>query len=180
MPMTITVNRSAKVTKDYNSQGYGLSLEAELPAELIHNPDGVAEAANHLFQLAEDLLAEQVNGGSRAPRAASSPRTCRAYGRNGGNGNGHSGATVHNGSNGPYRGRGNGNGRNAASQQPRPITQAQSKAVHTMCERLGYDAQKVAHEEFGTALSGLSIKQGSELIDILKKEITAQPATSNA
>ena len=40
-------------------------------------------------------------------------------------------------------------------------------------KKLGYDPVAIAHEEFGTLMNDLTIKQASGIIDILKNEIEA-------
>jgi len=50
-----------------------------------------------------------------------------------------------------------------------------------MAKRLSYDPQAIAHEEFGTSFSELTIKQASELIDLLRRDIESQqPAEGRA
>lgn len=168
MPLKLTVGQSRKISENYNSTGFSLNIEAELPASAAQEPDTLARAANELFQLCEDLLDEQIrnstpnteNQASKPPRALGpqnerrhDPSTRptqpqRKASEHGGNGNGHS----------------NGG--------PKPITKAQTKAILNMCRRLERDADVVAEGNFGVGgVHELSIRQASELIDVLKADI---------
>lgn len=150
MPLKVTAGQSRKLTHNYNSQGFNLNIEAELPANAIDDTETLASTANHLFQLVHDLLEEQVRNHSPEATTEQTPdnggrRSYRSRPRGNGDGNGHRG-----------------------------ITAAQSKAIQNMAKRLGYDPETVTHEEFGTPLAKLTIKQASDTIDILKKEIESQ------
>ena len=170
MPLTVNVGLSRKVTEDYNSKGFTLNIAAELPASLIEDPNGLAQATNNLFALAGDLLEEQVRNasnigdptpirsGDRQPRL---PQTTNDRGPSNGNGNGHAG--------------GNGNGGNGHD-GPRPATQAQVRAIYNMSKRLNQNADGYAQQEFNVPVRQLSIKQASQMIEALKAGFEAQPA----
>src|SRR4051812_38434312 len=60
MPTILRICLSRKVTKDFQSAGYGLEIQTELPASAVGDPREMAEASDELFRLGEDLLAEQL------------------------------------------------------------------------------------------------------------------------
>ena len=179
MPLTVNVGLSRKVTEDYNSRGFTLNIAAELPANLVEDPNGLAEATNNLFQLATDLLDDQVQqatGGTKPPARPDGrngeQRPCPpqrpANGSRPGNGNGNG-----NGNGGGRGYRSGGNGHDAE----REITQAQARAIQNMARRLKEDADAWASEQFGVPVRELTVKQGSQLIDQLKAAIESpEPA----
>ncbi len=157
MPLKLNVGLSRKVTEDYNSRGFSLNIEGELPADTMTDPQTLAGKVQQMFQLADDLLEQQVQEAIGATRDRS-----RGGGRENGRSNGH-----------PYRNgrtRGNGYGKQHRNGD-RLITQAQTKAVQNMAKRIGWDPETCAYDEFGVALAELTVKQASDLIDILKKQI---------
>ena len=171
MPVLITVGRSCKRSKDFNSEGYSLSLQAELPSNVVDDPNALAEKSGELFQLVTDLLEDRVNADSVEPvptrqsRAAVADLTKRVARsttpsyqpqqpsgkRDGGNGNG-----------------------------VRGITTAQTNAIHNMARKVGEDPEGLAASQFNRELRELTIRQASALIDGLKEKIetgTAEAAT---
>lgn len=169
MPLTINVGGSRKVSQDYNSRGFSLNIEGELPAEAINDPDRVAESAQHLFQLCDDLLDEQVRQATGQNGAGETKSPTRSRSNGNGNGSGRKAATTTR----RYEKNDNGRSGNGARAEGRGITAAQQRAVTNMAKRLDYDPDAVAHEEFGTPVAELTVKQASGLIDLLKKEIEA-------
>jgi len=171
MPVKVTVGLSRKLTEDFNSKGFDLHVEAELPASLIEDPNGMAQATNNLFQLAEDLLTEQINknGGNgptnAKPSNSTGPKVPEPPAANRNGSHGHNGRQDSNARNN------NGHGSGDRHRTERSITEAQQRAINNMAKRLDQDGDACAHEEFGVALQELSIKQGSQLIDLLKKQI---------
>lgn len=165
MPVIVTVGLSRKVSKDFQSQGYSLNIQSELPATAVEDADTMARATDHLFRLANDLLDAEVanaTGKETAPvdppaqpvraspakpaPAMPTPSVPQGQGANGG---------------------GNGNG-----QRPRRgITVAQANAILKMAQKLGQDARQMARDEFGSNLSELTIRQASALINTLKQQI---------
>ena len=175
MPLKINVGVSRKVSQDYQSTGFSLNIDAELPANLIDNPDAMAEQSSHLFQLANDLLDEQVRqAGGKAPVSSNPPRRPAPSSTNGTNGNGHK--PYRNGNTSPKT---NGNGHtnhHGNGRGDRGITDAQVRAVGNMAKRLGTDGETYAIDNTGNTLSELSVKEASQLIDQLKGELEKQPA----
>jgi hypothetical protein len=44
MPVKVNVRLSRKVTEDFQSRGFSLNIEAELPANVIEDPNAMAAA----------------------------------------------------------------------------------------------------------------------------------------
>ncbi len=168
MPIKVNVGLSRKMSQDYNSRGFSLNIEAELPATAINDPSVLAETVNHVFQLADDLLEEQIknaganNGHAKKPQRSitpdqestttdSSTRTMRKP----------NGQRSHNGGNGNSPG------------QLRGITDAQIRAIGNMAKRLDVDADQWAETEYGVPVRNLALKQASAFIDTLKQEFEA-------
>jgi len=179
MPTLIKINVSRKLSKDFQSQGFGLEIQTELPSSAVSNPNEMAEASDELFRLAEDLLQEQINKAQRegesvtaAPQARRNnhavSKELMPQGRF--NGNGHSAGNGR-----PIRGTNNGAG-NAQASGPRPITGAQIKAVERMAQKLDGNAEAICKEDFGKGLKSLSLQEASQLIDNLKAAIESAPA----
>ena len=154
--LRISVGTSRKLTQDYNSKGFDIHLDGELPCDVINDPNALAEKANELFQLAEDLINEQV-----AKHANGSPagavETHRPGSRELSNRNEHS---------------------NGSDRGPRTgITAAQRRAIANMLRRAGEgDGTQLVRDEYGVnSIDELSIKEASTLIDDLKERIEAQP-----
>jgi hypothetical protein len=173
MPVIVNVGISRKMSQDYQSQGFSLNITSELPATAVEDPNQMAQATGHLFQLAGDLLDEQVRKAQGQPTPQAQPA---------GNGNGHGGASQ---PQAPRRfsqqtgqakpngyAKGNGNGGNGGNGR-RGITDAQTNAIRKMSQKIGQDGEQVAQDEFGLPLSSLTIRQASDLIDTLKKNIAA-------
>jgi len=170
--LKVNVGLSRKVTEDYNSQGFSLNIEGELPSDVLNDSDALAESTNRIFDLANALLDEQV-------RKATNPEPDIRSERNGGNGNGHStngngnGRTYSRPSNGNGNG-GNGHNGNGHNGGERLLTQAQFRAITNMARKVNVDADLWARDEFGVSKVGeLTVKQASEAIDLLKQQIEA-------
>jgi hypothetical protein len=56
------VGLSRKVSRNYNSDGYTVNLDAEINAPL-DDPEAVLERIQELFHLAEEALAQEIVGG---------------------------------------------------------------------------------------------------------------------
>jgi hypothetical protein len=157
MPTLIKVSLSRKLSKDFQSKGFALEITGELPATAIDDPQAMAQASNHLFQLATDLLDAQIGNGQADQPIAAVPATHAEQTRRA------PAATVPTAGNGHQRRNGNG--------QPRLITEAQVRALRSMAQKLDDHEDRIAQDEFGVTCSQLTIKQASELIDKLKKAI---------
>lgn len=173
MPLKLSIGQTRKVSENYNSRGFSVHIEAELPANAVDDADTIASSANHLFQLCDDLLAEQVRSaqnGDGSPPQSQSGRTLPKPPTHAPN----SRAGDHtNGSSSPARPPAPRNGNNGHA-NGRPITAAQSKAITNMARRLNRDPDVLVDGEYGLrSMSELSVSQASQIIDQLKQEIEA-------
>lgn len=151
MPLKLTVGRSIKRSENYNSKGYSINLDVELPADALGKPSLINESAEQLFALCDRLLEDQLIDRSNGAQATS--KAPRSNGRNGGNG--HTTSRV-------------------PRQETRGLTNAQERAIQNMARRLEQDPDSWAHDQFGVdGVKNLSVKQASEFIDLLKQEIEA-------
>ncbi|MFN3166137.1 MAG: hypothetical protein ACE37H_03630 [Phycisphaeraceae bacterium] len=149
MPISLSIGLSRKVSKDYNSRGYSVNLDVELPADAINDQQSIANSADRLFALCDQLLECQISGQGVVAEQTRSSNT---------NGHRRSGGvrTTLNHVNG------------------RPLTNAQERAINSMARKLGNDADHYAEHEFGSVLADLDVRQASQLIDILKTELPTQ------
>jgi len=53
MPMNITVSRNAKLSHNYNSEGFGVSITAELDQALLSDPARLQGELDHLYSQAD-------------------------------------------------------------------------------------------------------------------------------
>lgn len=74
--------------------------------------------------------------------------------------------------NGSPNGNGHGHsGNGAGPSAPRPATQSQVRAIHSICRRQGIDITAEVQQRFGvTRPEDLDIRQASELIDAIKPQ----------
>ena len=63
MPMNLTVSRNRKKSKDYNSEGFGVSFTVELDQSLLNQPKELQRQIDYLYREAESALDQQVNDG---------------------------------------------------------------------------------------------------------------------
>ena len=79
------VGLSRKLSKDYNSTGYSVNLDGEITAP-VSDPEAVFEQVKELFDLAEEVLNQQIDR-SRSEAAIAShdeePPTSVPLNRNG-------------------------------------------------------------------------------------------------
>jgi hypothetical protein len=191
MPLKINVGVARKESKDYNSKGYSLNIEAELPANLIENANGLADATNRLYQLADDIIDERIrldrgehlikpanHGHDAEPQrpAASEPARSNASSRPNSTATGNGQPTGQRSQQepverpAPARTSGGGASGNAPG---RGITQAQLKAIRSIASKQQQDPDVISREEFGIPVNQLSIRQASQLIGQLKGESVA-------
>jgi len=172
--LKINVGLSRKVSQDFQSKGFSLNIEGELPSEILNDPNALSDSVNNLFAVANQLLDEQIRndaGTETTTRIRHVPTT--TYDRPS---NGHTRQPVR--TNG-YRQNGS-NGHNGHTPTPtsgnaggeRLLTQAQTRAITNMAKKLNQDPDQYAQDLFGVArVSELTIKQASEAIDALKNAI---------
>jgi hypothetical protein len=169
MPLIIKVGCSRKVSADYQSRGFTIDLQSEFDPRTLDDTNQLAGAADHLFQLANDLLDEQVRNAGSAENQGPPARGNGSSQPPNRTGNGSSPRRLPNGNGG-----GNGQPRPEARNGDRSITQAQTRAVNNISRRLEIDADTYATDQFGEPVRNLTLKQGSELIDLLKREIESR------
>lgn len=88
------VGLSRKLSKDYNSTGYSVNLDGEITAP-VSDPEAVFEQVKELFDLAEEVLGQQIDRSQSESAIAShddEPRPPAAVNRNGNGTNGSKGA----------------------------------------------------------------------------------------
>ena len=131
--LRVNVGLSRKLSKDFNSTGYSVNLDGEVTAA-VSDPEGVIEQVKELFDLAEEVLAVQVERSQSVDAIASHDEGTRSRSPNGRNGNGANGSNGTNDSNCPKAGQrrsqghaSNGNGRNGNDREPEPATNKQIK-----------------------------------------------------
>jgi len=87
--LRVNVGLSRKLSKDYNSTGYSISVEGEVAAP-ISDPNAVTEEVKQLYDLAEEALAVQIERSQGEAAIASRDERPRSNGVDGnGNSNGH-------------------------------------------------------------------------------------------
>ena len=171
--LKINVGMSRKVTEDYNSRGFSLNIEGELPSDVLSDQKTLTESTNRLFALANLMLDEQVRKATTSSPDIHTERAGRDGNGNNGNGNGRTYARSSNEGTGGRNGN-NGHSGNAPQNGERLLTQAQFRAITTMSRKLNQDADELAHGEFGVdKLADLTVKQASKTIDYLKQGIDA-------
>jgi len=158
------VGVSRKMSKDYNSTGFSLNLDAEIQATL-DDPEAVVERIKELYDLAEEALDRQISesqeDGGFAHRDNGYPThahaaTSSSNGHDHGNGNGN----------------GNGNGKSANAE---PASNKQVQFLTTLGKRRKLFAAKL--EEFIEQTIGrrcspydLTKKEAGRVIDALNPE----------
>ena len=88
------VGLSRKLSKDYNSTGYSINLDGEITAP-VSDPEAVIEQVKELFDLAEEVLGQQIDRSQSESAIAShdeEPRPPAAVNRNGNGTNGSKGS----------------------------------------------------------------------------------------
>jgi hypothetical protein len=55
-----TVGLSRKISRDYNSTGYSVNLDGEIPVS-IDEPEAITEKIKELFSLAQEALAQEID-----------------------------------------------------------------------------------------------------------------------
>jgi hypothetical protein len=146
----------------------------------------LADSTNYLFQLATDLLDQQVRQASEEKQSNGNGGSKHSPAANNRNQNGNGNKPGHNrlNGNGSYSGPSNGgdsanslrNNKSSGTNErrnERPITAAQTNAITKMAERFDTNGDAIAREDFNCNLSELTIRQASELIDRLKKGLEA-------
>ena len=150
--LKLNVGYSRKVGEaDFGSRGASVNVEVELDAGVIREPDRLRGQIQHLFEVAETSVNEELN----SPQA-----TVSRSPNNGTNGNGQNGHR-----NGVTNGSSNGSSRLA--------TQSQVRAIHAIANRQRVDLSNLLQNRFRVARpDDLSIRDASHMIDELKGQQT--------
>jgi len=160
------VGVSRKMSKDYNSTGFSLNLDAEIQATL-DDPEAVVERIKELYDLAEEALDRQISesqeGDSFAHRNDGRQRSVHHEAPST-NGNGHD----------HVNGNGNGNG-NGKSATVEPASNKQVQFLTTLGKRRKLFAAKLEafiEETIGRRCSpyDLTKKEAGRVIDALNPE----------
>lgn len=61
MPMNLTVSRNRKTSKNYNSEGFGVSLTVELDQSLLTQPNELQKKIDYLYREADAALDQQAS-----------------------------------------------------------------------------------------------------------------------
>jgi len=161
MPLSINVGLSRKASKDYQSSGVSINVNAELDQALLAKPEELQKQVGDLYCQAQTALDRQVHTmgepqssrdydpqdrRSERPRYERYDREPRDHG---------------NGGQGARGGRGFGGNGGA-------MTASQRRAIVSIADRLGTDPRLEARDIIGVALDDLTVRQASELIDHLK------------
>lgn len=144
MPLKLNVGLSRKVGEaNFGSRGASINVEVEVESALGNEPAKLKERLRQIFGLVRDALAEELNGK--------------------GSGNGVAANNGHN-----HQAQAPAAGGNTAA-APKPATQSQLRAIAAIARRLSLNLNELLRNRFRVRQpQDLSIKQASELIDLLK------------
>ena len=158
--LKLNVGYSRKVGEaDFGSRGASVNVEVELDAGVIREPDRLRGQIQHLFEVAEASVNEELN----SPQA-----NVRRSPNNGTNGNGQNGHR-----NGVTNGSSNANGSSNGNGSSRLATQSQVRAIHAIANRQRVDLSNLLQNRFRVARpDDLSIRDASHMIDELKGQQT--------
>lgn len=128
------VGLSRKVSRDYNSTGYSVNIEGEIPFP-VDDAQGVLEKVKELFSIAQEALAVEIDRDqgedALGRRDEQHPTPPSANHNSNGNGNGKSSNQAPANSGPPQATNGNGNGNG----QPDTATNKQVQFLLTMGKR---------------------------------------------
>ena len=159
-----TVNVSRKISQNYNSTGFGLSLDGEIQGSL-DDPQSVIERIKELYDLAQEALDQQIDSHQSDSAIASRDQDHPEPERNGhhanGSANGH--APVRNGQQ---------NGKPATGE---PASNKQVQYLQTLAKRqklFGAKLEEFIQEVLGRRCSpyDLTKKEAGTIIDALNPE----------
>ena len=150
--LKLNVGYSRKVGEpDFGSRGASVNIEVELDAGVIREPDRFRGQLEHLFEVAETSVNQELNSN----RTDASPPPA-----NGTNGNSHNG----------HR---NGHANGSTKPNGRLATQSQVRAIHAIANRQRVDLPNLLHHRFRVSRpDDLSIRDASHMIDELKGQQT--------
>ena len=188
MPLTVNVGMSRKSSQNYQSAGVSINLTAELDQSLLADPPRLQQEIDRVYLQAHSALDRQAAAlsDSRTPQP---PRThtvtvtaagiAALPGVNNVRHAHHSLAVASDGSRvrqsiETVSNNLNSNGSNGHT--PRPATESQLRALHSICRRLQCELAQECHDEFGVSVAQLDVRQASRLIDLLKHRQAEAPA----
>jgi hypothetical protein len=137
------VGLSRKITRDFNSTGYSVNLDGEIPFS-VDDPEAITEKVKELFSLAQEALAQEIDRdqGEDAIGRRDEERPQQPKPATNGNGNGHADRPANGNvpanrpSNAPAPRSTPANGAGAQNGQEEPATNKQVQFLLTMGKRL--------------------------------------------
>ena len=159
-----TVNVSRKISQNYNSTGFGLSLDGEIQGSL-DDPQTVIERIKELYDLAEEALDQQIDRHQSDTAMASRDQNLTEPERNGHHANGSANGHV------PVR-NGHQNGKPVTGE---PASNKQVQYLQTLAKRqklFGAKLEEYIQEVLGRRCSpyDLTKKEAGTIIDALNPE----------
>ena len=192
MPLTVNVGMSRKSSQNYQSAGVSINLTAELDQSLLADPPRLQQEIDRVYLQAHSALDRQAAAlsDSRTPQP---PRThtvtvtaagLAALPSSSGHRHAqHSVTPLIDGPRVPQTGsssietvNNNLNSNGSAGSALRPATESQLRALHSICRRLQCELTQECHDEFGSPIDQLDVRQASRLIDLLKHRQAESPA----
>lgn len=184
MPLSINVGLNRKSSKDYQSQGQSINIEAELDSMLLTKPAELQRQIAALYEQAELALQQAAMAESRPPVV--NPHPDRVNGKPNGQvnsqthgqqpppANGSFNSRTNGHANGPSNGQSNGQSNGHAGTPA--MTDSQRRAIGSIAQRQRLDAETICQDEFGCTLNELSVRNASKFIELL---LNNSPETAN-
>jgi hypothetical protein len=179
------VGVSRKVSRDYQSTGYTINLDGEIPFA-IEDSEGVLEKVRELFDLAHEAIGREIErdqGDASIARrdeptkAPAQPKTAPPKPRFNGRLKNHS-PQLESPSTSPSAGNGNSSPNGHQNGAPEPATNKQIQFILTMGKRLNLNTAQIAEEiakicgrEVG--IYDLSKKQAGKVLDSWTSQVPA-------
>ena len=160
-----TVNVSRKISENYNSTGFGLSLDGEIQGS-IDDPETVIERIKQLYDLAEEALDQQMDRYKSDSAVASRDQDHPGLERNGHHANGSSNGQPPS-RNGHQNGQSNGTGEPASNKQVQYL-QTLAKRQKLFGAKLEGFIEEVISRKCGPY--DLTKKEAGAIIDALNPE----------
>ena len=159
MPLSATVGRTRKISKNFQSSGLSIALTAELDSTLLTRPEALQEQIANLYaQAAEAMDREEA-------RMVSTTLSDEDHCGREGCGNGQAAASA-------AHTQDRRDGR-FSSRLEAPMTTKQSRAIGAIASRLNVDPQAESRNVIGFDLHRLTVPEASKLIDHLNSLTTA-------
>lgn len=139
MPLSVNIGLSRKISRNFQSTGVSVNLNAELDSTLLTKPDELQGQIENLYGQAEQALNRQAT--KLEPTTGLQRHDDRRDSR-----------------------AGRGNDRNGGG-----MTSSQRRAIGAIARGLNVDAHLEARDIIGAELEQLSIREASDLIDHLRR-----------